>query len=72
MQKGTIRDFGYEETGRTGPTHQPVFTMVAWAITLLDEKITGDPMQADSKKDAQRAAAEALVDRLVSFGLLPP
>ncbi len=30
MQKGTIRDFGYEETGCTGPTHTPVFTMFVW------------------------------------------
>jgi dsRNA-specific ribonuclease len=69
-QTGVIQDFGYEETERSGPSHQPVFTMTAWAILEDDEKITGGPVRADSKKAAQLAAAGALVDRMVAMGLL--
>jgi dsRNA-specific ribonuclease len=69
-QTGVVRDFGYEEVERSGPSHQPVFTMTAWAILEDDEKITGDLVRADSKKAAQLAAAGALVDRMVTMGLL--
>ena len=71
MQTGRLLDFGYEETERSGPSHQPVFVMIAWAIGLDNEKITCEPTRADSKKAAQRAAAAELVDRLVSIGMLP-
>ncbi|MEM1351214.1 MAG: ribonuclease III [Pseudomonadota bacterium] len=49
----------YEEVGRAGPDHAPVFTIVA-------RLATGDEAQATagSKRQAEQAAAAALLDRL--------
>ena len=49
----------YVETGRSGPDHAPVFTIAA----QLDEGQTATAT-AGSKRDAQQAAAKALLAQL--------
>ncbi|MBU1701169.1 MAG: MBL fold metallo-hydrolase [Candidatus Eisenbacteria bacterium] len=70
-QAGVIRDFGYEEIDRSGPSHRPVFTMVGWVTVPNGERIDSAPAEASSKKEAQRAAAELLNKRLAEAGILP-
>ena len=49
----------YRETDRTGPPHQPVFTI---AVTLASGE--SESATAGSKREAQQAAARALLARL--------
>ncbi|AWD22427.1 ribonuclease III [Pseudogemmobacter blasticus] len=49
----------YVETGRTGPDHQPVFTV---RVTL--ENGAGETAQAGSKRAAEHLAAKALLTRM--------
>lgn len=49
----------YSETDRTGPPHQPVFTI---AVTLASGE--SESATAGSKREAQQAAARALLARL--------
>ena len=70
-QVGIIDDFGYELLERSGPSHQPIFVMGAWATVSGDEgRLRGADVRAGSKKDAERVAAEALMDRLREEGLV--
>ncbi|XDA98766.1 ribonuclease III [Sulfitobacter sp. LCG007] len=49
----------YVETAREGPDHAPIFTLVAMLETGESESAT-----AGSKREAQQAAARALLERL--------
>jgi Cft2 family RNA processing exonuclease/dsRNA-specific ribonuclease len=59
-QQQHLVNFGYELMDHHGPSHQPVFVMMAWAeLPGGDRRITA-PVTAGSKKEAQLAAASAL------------
>jgi dsRNA-specific ribonuclease len=68
-QVGEIAAFGYRLVAQGGPSHQPVFTVAAWADLPEGERIEGSAAQAASKKAAERAAASALVAALVERGI---
>jgi hypothetical protein len=52
-----------------GPTHQPTFTMIAWARTPDGRTIRTQPVNSPSKKAGQRAAAEQLLELLIEEGI---
>ena len=52
--------FGYDLVDHQGPSHQPIFVMTAWADLPGGNRCTTDPVTANSKKEAQMAAADAL------------
>jgi Cft2 family RNA processing exonuclease/dsRNA-specific ribonuclease len=64
-QQGLIANFGYQQGETQGPSHQPIFTLSCWATTPDGEKIDGPPVQAASKRSAQRDAAAQLLSRLL-------
>jgi dsRNA-specific ribonuclease len=68
-QAGVLQNTGYEHVGQAGPSHQPTFTVVAWAKTHDGRTLRTDPAQAPSKKTAQRAAAGYLLNLLVDEGI---
>ncbi|MFO7905705.1 MAG: MBL fold metallo-hydrolase [Pirellulaceae bacterium] len=68
-QAGILQASGYETLDQTGPSHQPTFTIVAWATTPEGKTIRCDPVSGCSKKSAQRAAAAHLLNRLVAQGI---
>lgn len=68
-QAGILQTTSYDWLDQSGPSHQPVFTVVAWATTPDGTAIRTEPVQAPSKKAAQRQAAESLLDLLVAAGL---
>jgi dsRNA-specific ribonuclease len=68
-QAGLLHAAGYDQIGQTGPSHQPTFTMVAWAKLGDGRTLRTDPAHATSKKSAQRAAANALLNLLVEEGI---
>lgn len=51
----------YEETGRSGPAHEPVFTVRAVLANGQTQEAT-----AGSKRQAEQAAARALLARVIS------
>ncbi len=55
---------------RRGPSHQPVFVVVAWAEAGSLGRIESAETEARSKKEAERAAAEGLMVRLEEEGLV--
>jgi Cft2 family RNA processing exonuclease/dsRNA-specific ribonuclease len=63
-QRGLIEDFGYEPVEQSGASHQPRFRTQAWAQAPGGERERGPAAEAASKKEAQLAAASALVERL--------
>jgi dsRNA-specific ribonuclease len=67
-QVGLLRDFGYALRGREGPSHQPVFTVAAWAVDPEGARIEGPDCDAPSRKAAERAAAEGLLAALGARG----
>jgi Cft2 family RNA processing exonuclease/dsRNA-specific ribonuclease len=69
-QVGVLEGFGYELIERRGPSHQPVFVVVAWAEAGSFGRIESARTEARSKKDAERAAAEGLMDRLEEVGVV--
>jgi hypothetical protein len=73
-QQQHLVNFGYELMDHHGPSHQPVFVMMAWAeLPGGDRRITA-PVTAGSKKEAQLAAAfalRALLEADADFGGLP-
>ena len=69
-QVGVLEGFGYELIERRGPSHQPVFVVVAWAEAGSFGRIESARTEARSKKDAERAAAEGLMDRLEQEGVV--
>ncbi|MBI5535672.1 MAG: MBL fold metallo-hydrolase [Deltaproteobacteria bacterium] len=69
-QVGIISDFGYRLEDRRGPSHQPVFAVIAWASLPDKSTIESDLAEAPSKKAAERDAAQRLVDRLADVGLV--
>jgi Cft2 family RNA processing exonuclease/dsRNA-specific ribonuclease len=69
-QNGIVADFGYELRDHRGPSHQPIFVVVAWASVRDGSRLEGEPAEAPSKKAAQRDAAERLLDRLSEHGLV--
>jgi len=64
-QAGLLQTTGYELLDQTGPSHQPTFTVVAWATVPDGRTIRAEPISALSKKSGQRAAADRLLDLLV-------
>ena len=64
-----VVDCGHELLDLAGPSHQPVFTMKAWAATSTGQRIETSPVQAPSKKAAQRLAAEHLLEVLTATDL---
>jgi dsRNA-specific ribonuclease len=68
-QAGLLQATGYEQLGQTGPSHQPTFAVIAWATTPDGHTLRTDAAHASSKKSAQRAAAEHLLNLLVEEGI---
>jgi Cft2 family RNA processing exonuclease/dsRNA-specific ribonuclease len=68
-QVGVLKSFGYDVVDQLGPSHQPVFSVIAWSTTTDGQTWRAAPVQASSKKSAQRAAAAALLDLLVQHGI---
>jgi dsRNA-specific ribonuclease len=68
-QAGLLQATGYELLDQTGPSHQPTFTVVAWATTSHGQTVRTEPTGAPSKKSAQRTAADRLLDLLVDEGI---
>ncbi len=68
-QVGILQDIGYEVLDQTGPSHQPTFSVIAWATTLEGHTHSSQPVQASSKKSGQRLAADRLLDLLVAAGI---
>jgi Cft2 family RNA processing exonuclease/dsRNA-specific ribonuclease len=68
-QVGILQSFGYEVTDQDGPSHQPVFSIVARATTPDGRTWRTAPVCASSKKSGQRSAAENLLDLLVEHGV---
>lgn len=52
--------FGYDLVDHQGPSHQPVFVMIAWAELPSGNRCTTEPITAGRKKEAQIVAADAL------------
>lgn len=63
-QAKEIRDFGYTAIEAAGEPHARIFTLAAWATTHRGERLEGERVSASSKKEAQRLAAAALLERL--------
>jgi dsRNA-specific ribonuclease len=68
-QAGILQSTGYEVIQQDGPSHQPVFTLVAWATTPDGQTSVTAPVSAPSKKAGQRAAAERLLELLAERGI---
>jgi Cft2 family RNA processing exonuclease/dsRNA-specific ribonuclease len=68
-QAGILQSFGYDVGNEGGPSHQPVFSIVAWATTPEGQTWRAAPIRAASKKSGQRSAAESLLDLLVKQGV---
>ena len=68
-QAGILQASGYETIDQTGPSHQPTFSVVAWATTPEGQTTRTEPVSGGSKKSAQRAAAARLLERLVAKGI---
>jgi Cft2 family RNA processing exonuclease/dsRNA-specific ribonuclease len=66
---GLLQATGYEFLDQTGPTHQPTFTLIAWATTPEGRTMRTEPIHAPSKKTGQRTAATRLLDLLVGAGI---
>jgi dsRNA-specific ribonuclease len=72
MQAGLLLATGYELLDPTGPSHQPTFTVVAWATFADGRTVRAEPVNASSKKFGQRAAADRLLALLVQEGITRP
>lgn len=68
-QAGLLKSSGNELLSQSGPSHQPKFTIVAWAMLPDGQTIRGEPIEGSSKKSAQTAAAGNLLDVLVAQGI---
>jgi len=68
-QVGILQSFGYEVASQDGPSHQPVFSIVAWTTTPDGRTWRTTPVCASSKKSGQRSAAERLLELLVEQGI---
>jgi Cft2 family RNA processing exonuclease/dsRNA-specific ribonuclease len=68
-QAGLLQASGYEPLDQAGPSHQPTFTVVAWATAADGRTVRSEPTSGASKKSAQRAAAGRLLDLLVQQGI---
>ncbi|MEW6741825.1 MAG: putative dsRNA-binding protein [Planctomycetota bacterium] len=69
-QRGCIADFGYEIVARDGPSHSPIFVMRAWALLPDGTRLDSAPVDAPTRKEAERDAASRLLD-LVKAGSFP-
>jgi Cft2 family RNA processing exonuclease/dsRNA-specific ribonuclease len=69
VQAGLLRAVGYDLLDQSGPSHQPTFTMVAWATLPDGRTLRTEPVNAPSKKSSQRSAADCLLDLLVQEGV---
>lgn len=64
-QNGVLQDFGYHLLEVAGQSHQPLFTLKAWAFLSPEKgRIEGEKVQASSKKEAQLLAAQSLILQL--------
>jgi Cft2 family RNA processing exonuclease/dsRNA-specific ribonuclease len=69
VQAGLLKSSGNELLGQSGPSHQPRFSVVAWAVFSDGTTIRGEPVEGPSKKSAQTAAAGSLLEVLVERGI---
>ncbi|MCP4677250.1 MAG: MBL fold metallo-hydrolase [Deltaproteobacteria bacterium] len=60
-QKGILKEFRYESRGTSGPSHQPVFSFVAWAEDEHGDEYESKTVESQSKKKGQSEAATDLV-----------
>jgi dsRNA-specific ribonuclease len=68
-QAGVLQATGYEVVDQSGPSHQPTFAVLAWASTPEGKTWRTEPATAPSKKSAQRAAADDLLELLRQAGV---
>ena len=68
-QVGILQSFGYEVVNENGPSHQPVFSIIAWTTTPDGQTWRTAPVRGSSKKSGQRSAAEGLLELLVEHGI---
>jgi dsRNA-specific ribonuclease len=68
-QAGVLQATGYDVVDQSGPSHQPTFTVVAWATTAAGQTLRTEAVCASSKKSAQRTAADQLLDLLAQEGI---
>ncbi len=68
-QAGLLDSAGYELLEQAGPSHQPTFTMVAWAKLPDGRNLQSEPATAPSKKAAQAASANCLLKQLAAEGI---
>jgi dsRNA-specific ribonuclease len=64
QQQGRIKDSGFELQEHTGPSHQPIFRYIAWAITSTDTHVKTEIVEGASKKECRKNAAESLLELL--------
>ncbi len=69
VQAGMLAGAGYDLLDQSGPSHQPTFVVVAWAKLPDGRTVKTEPTPAASKKSAQRAAGERLVELLIAEGV---
>lgn len=62
QQIGRISNISFQETGMTGSSHEPIFTIVA-KVTRKGQAFTGTG-QASNKKAAKQLAAAAVLKKL--------
>jgi dsRNA-specific ribonuclease len=65
-----LASFGYCLVAQGGPSHQPLFTVAAWAELPGGERLEGKAVEAPSKKAAERAAASERVAVLSDRGIV--
>jgi dsRNA-specific ribonuclease len=68
-QAGVLQTANFEVLDQSGPSHQPMFSVIASATTSDGTTMHTEAVHAPTKKAAQRQAAERLLDLLVAAGL---
>ncbi len=69
-QLGLLTDFGYKTIDVRGPTHQPQFEIVGYAILENGKKIETQAVPAPAKKAGRKEAAKRIVEILKEQGQL--
>ena len=60
-QQAIIKEFGIDLLKKSGDSHCPMFTMIAWVVDKNGERILGDYQSAPSKKVCKNLAAYSLI-----------
>jgi dsRNA-specific ribonuclease len=71
VQRKILLGFGYEEAGRSGADHEPIFHTRAWVDMPGPKRQLGPKAEAKSKKDAQAKAAALLYDAISHLDVKP-